>query len=206
MPNNQNDRTAITSSFSGNEIYFIESNSNTIGRLVPETNTITEWTIPTPNGYPTSVMYHPSGNVYFIESNSNTIGRLVPETNTITEWTIQSNTSSLDSIALGFTGSDEIYFADSNSNTIGRLAPTTNLVTQWDVPTPNSHPTSIKFDRTTGNVYFIESNSNTIGRLAPFSSEFTEWKLQEKPVALEVDSAGNVHYINENGTKIVRMD
>ncbi len=163
MPNNQNDRTAITSSFSGNEIYFIESNSNTIGRLVPETNTITEWTI-------------------------------------------QSNTSSLDSIALGFTGSDEIYFADSNSNTIGRLAPTTNLVTQWDVPTPNSHPTSIKFDRTTGNVYFIESNSNTIGRLAPFSSEFTEWKLQEKPVALEVDSAGNVHYINENGTKIVRMD
>ncbi len=163
MHNNQKSDFAVTSSFSGNEIYFIESNSNTIGRLVPETNTITEWTI-------------------------------------------QSNTTNLKSMALGFSGSNEVYYVDSNSNTIGRLAPTTNLITEWDIPTANSLPTSIKFDRTTGNVYFIESNSNTIGRLAPFSSEFTEWNLQEKPSDIEVDSAGNIHYIDENGTKIVRMD
>ncbi|MDN5846459.1 MAG: hypothetical protein L0H53_09320, partial [Candidatus Nitrosocosmicus sp.] len=90
---NQNSDFAVTSSFSGNEIYYVDSNSNTIGRLVPATNTITEWNIPTPNSLPTSVIYHPSGNVYFIESNSSKIGRLVPETNTITEWNIQSNSS-----------------------------------------------------------------------------------------------------------------
>jgi virginiamycin B lyase len=265
MQSNQNSNFAVTTSFSGNEVYYVDSNSNTIGRLVPETNTITEWNIPTANSLPTSVMYHPSGNVYFIgsnsntigrlvpetntitewtiqsnssdfsignnsgiadnnrqfgslnvdsstgnvyfiESNSNTIGRLVPETNTITEWTIQSNTTNLKSMALGFSGSNEVYYVDSNSNTIGRLAPTTNLITEWNIPTANSLPTSIKFDRTTGNVYFIESNSNTIGRLAPFSSEFTEWNLQEKPSDIEVDSSGSIHYIDENGTKIVRMD
>ncbi len=147
-----------------------------------------------------------TGNVYFIESNSNSIGRLVPETNTITEWNIQSNTTNLKSMALGFSGSNEMYYVDSNSNTIGRLAPTTNLVTEWNIPTVNSLPTSIKFDRTTGNVYFIESNSNTIGRLAPFSSEFTEWNLEKKPSDIEIDSAGNIHYIDEKGSNIVRMD
>ncbi len=82
----------------------------------------------------------------------------------------------------------------------------TNTITKWNIPTANSHPSSVEFDSTTGNLYFIESNANTIARLIPFSGEFTEWKLQEKPSAIEIDSAGNIHYIDENGSKIVRMD
>src|SRR5918994_1181134 len=42
---NQDSGYAITSSFSGNEIYFVESNSSKIGRLAPQTNTITEWSL-----------------------------------------------------------------------------------------------------------------------------------------------------------------
>jgi streptogramin lyase len=264
MLDNQSSGFALTSSFGGNEVYFVDSSSNTVGRLDSSSNTITQWNIPTVNSLPTSIEFHsgnvyfiesnsntiarlapatntitewaiqsnsnnssagnnsatnnnlrqfssvnidPSnGNVYFIESNSNTIARLAPATNTITEWAIQSNSTNINSIALGFTGSDEIYFADSGSNTIGRLNVETNLVSTWNIPTANSLPTSIEFDSTTGNVYFIESNSNTIARLVPFSSEFTEWKLQEKPSAIEIDSAGNIHYIDENGSKIVRMD
>ncbi|HET6588537.1 MAG TPA: hypothetical protein VFG45_00060 [Candidatus Nitrosocosmicus sp.] len=206
MTSNQNSSFALTSSFSGNEIYYVDSDSNKIGRLVPETNTITEWDIPTANSFPISIAYHPSGNVYFIEDNSNKIGRLVPETNTITEWTIQSNSTNIKSMALGFAGNEEIYYVDSDSNKIGRIAPATNLVTEWDIPTANSFPISVKFDRATGNVYFLESNSNTIGRLGPFSSQITEWKLPEKPFDIEVDSAGSIHYIDVKGTKIVRMD
>jgi len=116
-----------------------------------------------------------------------------------------SNQNSGFAVTSSFSG-NEIYYVDSNSNTIGRLAPTTNLITEWNIPTANSLPTSIKFDATTGSVYFIESNSNTIGRLVPFSNAFTEWNLQEKPSDIEIDSAGNIHYIDENGTKIVRMD
>jgi virginiamycin B lyase len=108
-------------------------------------------------------------------------------------------------ITSSFSG-NEIYFVDSNSNKIGRLAPTTNLITEWNIPTANSLPTSIKFDPSTGTVYFVESNSNKIGRLVPFYNEFTEWNLQEKPYDIEIDSAGSIHYIDENGTKMVRMD
>jgi virginiamycin B lyase len=207
---------------SSGSVYFIESNANTIGRLAPQTNTITEWPIvlnsstsSTGNNpltkdnsrYFDSLNVDPSsGSVYFIESNANTIGRLAPQTNTITEWAIRSNSTTLDSIALGFGGSNDIYFADSGSNTIGRLNVNTNTITEWNIPTPNSLPSSIKFDGSTGNVYFIESNANTIGRLVPFSGEFTEWKLQEKPSSIEIDSAGNIHYIDSNGTNIIRMD
>ncbi len=206
---------------SNGDVYFIESNSNTIGRFVPQTNTITEWAIQSNSSDSSagnnsatsdnirqfdSLNVDPSnGDVYFIESNSNTIGRLVPQTNTITVWAIQSNSTSINSIALGF-GSNEIYFADSSSNTIGRLDVGSNTITEWNIPTANSLPNSIKFDSSTGNVYFIESNSNTIGRLTPFSSEFTEWKFQEKPSTIDIDSAGSVHYIDANGSKIVRMD
>ncbi|HYF99633.1 MAG TPA: hypothetical protein VD815_06045 [Candidatus Saccharimonadales bacterium] len=265
VPGNQDSNFAITSSFSGNEIYFVDSSANKIGRLIPQTNTITYWDLPTANSFPTSIEYTPSGSIYYIDSNSNKIGRLVPETNTITEWnlpsnsssnstvgnnsgindnirqlsslsvdastgsvyfvesntnkigrlapetntitewTIQSNGTRVQSMTLGF-GGNEIYFVDSSANKIGRLAPTTNLITQWDLPTANSFPTSVKFDPSTGSVYFVESNTNKIGRLLPFYNEFTEWSLQEKPYNIEIDSSGSLHYIVENGTKIVRMD
>ena len=264
-PTNQTNNFALTSSFSGSEIYFVESSSNNIGRLVPQTNTITLWELPSANSNPTSIDYSPSGAVFFVESNSNKIGRLVPATNTITEWTIPSNSSSnssgynnsgvndnltqlsslsvdpstgsvyfvesnsnkigrlvpatntitewsmqpslpqIQSMTLGFSG-NEIYFVDNNANKIGRLAPTTNLVTEWDIPTFNSLPTSVKFDPSTGSVYFVESNSNKIGRLLPFYNDFTEWTLMEKTSNIEIDSSGNLHYIDDNGTKIVRMD
>ena len=101
---------------------------------------------------------------------------------------------------------NEIYFVDGNENKIGRLAPLSSTITLWDIPTANSFPTSVKFDPSTGSVYFVESNTNKIGGLLPFQSEFTEWKLNEKPNIIEVDSAGSIYYINENGTKLVRMD
>ena len=125
----------ISSSFSGSEVYFIESNSNKIGRLVPTTNTITEWTIPTNASLPTSITVDVStGNVYFIESNSNKIGRLVPTTNTITEWTIPTNASLPTSITVDVS-TGNVYFIESNSNKIGRLVPTTNTITEWTIPT-----------------------------------------------------------------------
>ncbi len=192
-------------------VYYLEGNSNTIGRLDPETNKITEWVLPSNSsdsgmGQLSSLGVDAStGNVYYVESNSNTIGRLDPETNKITEWSVQSNNTQIQSITLGWS-ENEIYFVDSNANKIGRLAPTTNLITEWDIPTANSLPTSVKFDVSTGSVYFIESNANSIGRLVLFYNKFTEWDLQEKPYAIEIDSSGNIHYIDDKGTKMVRMD
>ena len=156
---------------------------------------------------PTSIEFDPStGNVYFIESNSNKIGRLVPTTNTITEWTIPTNAneSKLIELALGF-GANEVYFIESNSNKIGRLVPTTNTITEWTIPTNASLPTSIEFDPSTGNVYFIESNSNKIGRLVPLNTDYTNWTLDKHPAIIDVDSSGNIHYLDETLEILGRM-
>jgi virginiamycin B lyase len=129
--------------------------------LVPATNTITEWSIPTNASLPVSVSVDSStDNVYFVESNSNKIGRLVPATNTITEWSIQTDTNNMKELTLGFSANE---------------------------------------------VYFVESNSNKIGRLVPATNTITEWSIQEKPAVINVDSAGSIHFIDKNGTRIYRL-
>src|SRR3954466_13712624 len=111
-----NSSFAIDSSFGGYEVYFVESNSNKIGRLVPIDSTITEWSIPTNSSMPVSISVDPSTNtVYFVESNSNKIGRLVPSTNTITEWKVLEGKNDLTDLTIGY-GAKEVYFVESNSN------------------------------------------------------------------------------------------
>ena len=107
-------------------------------------------------------------------------------------------------IASTFSGNN-VYFTESSSNKIGKLDPATNTITEWNIPTNSSMPVSIKFDSSTGNVYFTESSSNKIGRLVPINNEFTEWSLQEEPVVINVDSAGSIHFIDNNGTRIYRL-
>ncbi len=219
IPTNNSSPSILAVDSSTGNVYFIESNSNKIGRLVPSTNMITEWNLS--SNYFNSTKYNEpmvlsksispkilevdssTGNVYFIESNSNKIGRLVPSTNMITEWLTRTNTINTKYLTLGFNA--ELYFIESNSNKIGRLVPSTNMITEWNIPTTNSLPSSIKFDPSTGNVYFIESNSNKIGRLVPSTNAITEWNLQEKPIIMDVDSAGNVHFIDKKGTRIFRL-
>src|SRR6476661_516901 len=126
---------SIASSFSGSNVFFVESNSNKIGKLDPSTNTITEWGIPTNSSLPVSITVDSStGNVFFAESNSNKIGRLVPSTNTITEWGIPTNSSLPVSITVD-SSTGNVFFAESNSNKIGRLVPSTNTITEWDIQT-----------------------------------------------------------------------
>ena len=80
--------TDIEASFNG-DIYFTMYNDNKIARLIPLTNTITEWTVPTNNSGPLDLTLDSfSGSVYFTEHKGNKIGRLIPSTNTITEWTV----------------------------------------------------------------------------------------------------------------------
>ena len=153
------DVQSISIGFSGT-IYFADEAGNKIGRLVPSTNTITEWTIPTNSSHPIGVDVDSlSGNVYFIESNGNKIGRLVPPANTITEWTIPTNSSHPIDIQFD-SSSGNLYFAENNTNKIGRLDLSTNSFTEWTI---QSNPSIISID-SSGNVYFVAREE--IGRLS----------------------------------------
>ena len=104
---------AISSTFSGSNVYFVDANSNKIGRLVPSTNTITEWEIPTNSSSPVAIDVDTStGNVYFAEANGNKIGRLDTSTNTITEWEIPTNSSSPVALTKN-SNNDEVFFFGS---------------------------------------------------------------------------------------------
>jgi streptogramin lyase len=117
--------TSVISDYAGN-VYLIESNASKIGRLVPATNTFTEWFItyhplaseniwalPAKPGKLTGVAFDPAyGNIYFGESNPNKIGRLAPATNTFTEWSIASHP-----LAISVNPGGNCFFAED----IGRL-------------------------------------------------------------------------------------
>ena len=151
----------LSSSFSGNNVYFVESNANKIGKLEPATNTITEWNIPTNSSLPVSIDVDSStGNIYFAESNANKIGRLVPATNTITEWNIPTNSSLPVSISFD-SSTGNIYFAESNANKIGRLVPLDNGFTEWSL---QESPIIINVD-SAGSIHFIDNKGSRIYRL-----------------------------------------
>jgi virginiamycin B lyase len=91
IPNNPgNESIPIKTSFGG-DVYFAENKVNKIGRLVPSTNTITEWDIPTGSSGVSDIKFdESSGNIYFVENKANKIGRLVPLTGVFTEWKTES--------------------------------------------------------------------------------------------------------------------
>src|SRR4051794_6613698 len=64
---------AIDSSFGGYEVYFVESNSNKIGRLVPLNNFFKEWTL---KGKLDDIDVDSTGSIHFINTNGTRIYRL----------------------------------------------------------------------------------------------------------------------------------
>ncbi len=89
-------------------MYFSENKANKIGRLVPSTNTITEWGIPTSSSGVSDIEFdETSGNIYFVENKANKIGRLVPLIGVFTEWETESSPQNID-----IDPSGDIYFTD----------------------------------------------------------------------------------------------
>jgi streptogramin lyase len=192
---------------SGNVFFTANDNdliSNKIGKLVPSTNTFTEWAIPTTRNHPVAIAIDSSGNVYFNEVNSNKIGRLVPSTNTFTEWALPT-INAFDGTFYGiiFDSSNNVYFAENNVRPpkIGKLVPSTNTFTEWTVPTGTfSFLRTITFD-SSGNVFFTANDE--IGKLVPSTNTFTEWGLiTGDPQGIVVDSSGNVFFADHSGSKI----
>jgi virginiamycin B lyase len=100
----------IATDFAGN-IYLVEHNANKIARLSPDTNTVTEWSIPTKSSGPTGIAFDSStGNLYFSERNANKIGRFLPSNGAFTEWTVNNKPAS----SLFINSPGNLYFISEN--------------------------------------------------------------------------------------------
>jgi virginiamycin B lyase len=63
----------------GGALWFTEFAGNKIGRITTA-GTVTEFTLPTPNGSPQGITAGPGGTLWFTEVTGNKIGRLTPGT------------------------------------------------------------------------------------------------------------------------------
>lgn len=157
---------------SNDDVYFPEFSSNSIGKLDPQTNQITRWTIPTTNSVPISVAVNSADRVFFTERDTNKIGMLDPIGNTITEWTVPTANSRPFGIVVD--KNDLVYFTELSGSKIGRLDLVTNEITEWNIISGLLQHITVDFNN---NVYFSRISSNKIVKLNPSSDEITEWTL-----------------------------
>jgi streptogramin lyase len=134
-------------------------------------DTISEFSLPTPNFYPGGLLAGPDGKLWFTERDldgwHDKIGRITP-TGTISEFPVPNLISSVYGIIAGPDGN--LWFIDDpanhsqNSSRIGRITPT-GKISEFPMPNSRTVPGGIT-SGPDGKIWFTEMNSNKISRLA----------------------------------------
>ena len=182
---------------SSGAVFFTEGNNNKIGRLVPSTNTVTEWANFFGGLEPRQIAVHSSGDVYFLAPNG--IERLVPGTNTFTRWTTIPQPGGFN-LGMAVDSTGDVYSVSGGS--VIRLATSTNAVTSWAVPGIAPFTGLSDLIILSGNIYFTYDAGNKIGKLEPSTNTVTLWSIptpSSLPKGMTVDSSGNI-YFTESAT------
>jgi streptogramin lyase len=210
VPLFQNHISNMASDF-GENIYFAYANMNKIGRLDPESNIVTEWTLNSNSSISHISIDLRSGFIYFTYEGMNKIGRLHPETNVVTEWTLKGSDARLNSLTFD-SSSGEVYFTSEDTNWIGRLNPETNLATEWTLPGNSSDRALTTFtaiDPSSSNFYVLKGTSSpNIVRLDPSTNNITEWTIPKNSANVTSFSRGfdGYYFTYEDTNNIGKFD
>jgi virginiamycin B lyase len=172
------------------------------------TGAVLEYSVPTVNSQPVSIVAGPDGNLWFSEFRGNKIARLATD-GVFTEFAIPTPNSQPDDMDVGPDGN--LWFAEVLGNRIGRITPD-GVITEFVVPTPNSRPTVVAAGPD-GNLWFTERGTvanpgNKVGRITP-QGEITEWTLPDpgsRPLGITAGADGNVWFAEQAGNRIGRID
>ena len=173
-----------------------------------ETGSIFEYSVPTVNSQPVSIVAGLDGHLWFTEFRGNKIARMTTD-GVFTEFEIPTTNSQPDDMDVGPDGN--LWFAEVLGNRFGRIT-TTGVITEFLVPTPNSRPTVVVAGPD-GNLWFTErgtlaSPGNKIGRITP-ERVITEWALpnpSSRPLGITAGADGNVWFTEQAGNRIGRID
>jgi streptogramin lyase len=173
-----------------------------------DTGAILEYSVPTANSQPVSIVAGPDGNLWFTEFRGSKIGRTSTD-GVFTEYPIPTPNSQPDDMDVGPDGN--LWFAEVLGNRIGRITPD-GVITEFVVPTPNSRPTVVAAGPD-GNLWFTErgtvaSPGNKVGRITP-QGAITEWTLPNpgsRPLGITAGPDGNVWFAEQAGNRIGRID
>ncbi|HUS14158.1 MAG TPA: S-layer homology domain-containing protein [Chloroflexia bacterium] len=166
-------------------VWFTEVAAHRVGRLEPETNTLTEWTLhpdADPHGITVDDILSTTVTVWISERGTSILSSLNPATGEYRRH--EHPFSSLIPQPHGVTVAPDhsIWFVETCGNRVGRLEPgTADVWTFWEPPTqvqcgnPNIGPLFGQF--IAGDYWYSEPTNGNVIRLQPASNTFTIWPV-----------------------------
>jgi len=183
-------------------IWFIESNYNKIGRYRIGKGEFSEHAIPTPSSIPTDVAVGSSGKIWLTESNANQIGAFDPASQTFKEYDVPTIESMPSRIAVDPSGN--VWFTEFFGNKVGMFDPKR----ETPIPTPSSRPAGIITDKN-GVIWFLETQGNKLSRLDPRDGKIREFDLpnkHESPRDLAMDKSGMIWFGGNIGRNLMMFN
>jgi virginiamycin B lyase len=168
-----------------------------------QTNTFTEWAIPTAGSEPLHLVAASNTVFYFTESAKNTLAQLNTATNTFVELRLPPGSMPHGLVLSG----NQVAFCAFNGNYVGFVNTSTGAVTGWPVPTAGSG--TIHLDHSGSSVFFTEANGNKIGFLNPSTAQITEWLIPTAgalPRGVAVGQGSQVFVAELGVSKIAMLD
>ena len=168
-----------------NTVWFTESGRDVIGRLIPQTNQLTEWTLPGATSNPGKPVLEPWG----IYSQPTVTGEFHNVTDRL------------------------VWFTETANNTVGMLQISNNMLTSWYldtlniIPGTNYGPTDLTVD-SSGNVIFTSSSGDRISDLVGGGVVYHEYQLPPhtsvaKPTSLKIDTSRNAIWFTEYNSAVI---
>jgi virginiamycin B lyase len=187
-------------------IWWVGQFGNIAGRIDPETNEITEYTLPE-GAKPHSVTPDPQGNVWYTGNGNGTIGKLDPRTGLITEYKMP-DPAARDPHTAVFDKKGNLWFTLQQSNMVGRLVPATGEIKLVTMPTPKSRPYGIKLGAD-GSPWVACNGSNCLVKVDPETMAIRQYPLPDpKTTVRRLDIAGDgmIWYVNSSQGRLGRLD
>jgi streptogramin lyase len=189
------------------DIWVAETGSKKLGRIVPASGALSEFSLPGGSGEPQEIVAGDEGDLWFTESQPSAIGRFDPVTKAFTTFTSGlTSGSNPRGIALGPEG--DLWFTEAvNSGRIGRITPS-GTITEFSSGLKQGTPEDI-VTASDGNLYFTESNSNgAIASITP-AGAITEYTTgltsKSEPAGIASGPEGNVWFVERASSKVGRL-
>ena len=143
-------------------VWFTLYGANALGLMLPNGSIASQFTIPTPNSRPISIVAGPDGALWFAEYGAAKIGRMTTG-GQFSEYSLAPGAQP-NAITTGVDGN--LWFVEYGANKVGRIT-MAGIITEFAIPTPGSQPVAIRQGpgRT---LWFAEYGVSRIGEVLNF--------------------------------------
>jgi virginiamycin B lyase len=142
-------------------MWFTNPGTGQIGKADWKTLKITQWTVPTKDGYERRLKFDSNGILWFGEYENGKIGRFDPKTETFQEYDLPGG-KDVFPYAVGIDADDYVWYSSYYRDTLGRLDPKTGKITEY--PFPHSENTIREFFLDAqGRMWYGSPSNNKVG-------------------------------------------